>query len=54
MQKEKEKAKETESKETFLSDFGKLSMSLSREVKDRVLERVGRMQKEDSLKKPKG
>jgi len=49
----KEKAKETESKETFLSDFGKLSMSLSQEQRAEALREVGEMQKLGLLQKPK-
>ena len=41
---------ETESKETFLSDFGKLSQSLSKEEREAALREVGQMQKEGLIK----
>jgi hypothetical protein len=37
---------ETESKETFLSDFGKLSQGLPKEEREAALREVGQMQKE--------
>ncbi len=47
---------ETESKETFLSDFGKLSQGLSEEQIDEALREVGQMQKDGLIKvsKPQG
>jgi hypothetical protein len=49
----KEKEKKTESKETFLSDFGKLSMSLSSEERAEALREIGEMQQEGLLQEPK-
>jgi len=48
-----EKEKKTESKEVFLSDFGKLWMSLSQEAKDEALREVGEMQRLGLLQEPK-
>ncbi len=47
---------EIESKETFLSDFGKLSQGLSEEQIDEALREVGQMQKDGLIKvsKPQG
>ena len=41
---------ETESKETFLSDFGRLYQSLSKEEREEALREVGQMQKEGLIK----
>jgi len=49
----KEKEKKTASKEIFLSDLGKLSMSLSQEQRDEALKEVGEMQRLGLLQEPK-
>jgi hypothetical protein len=41
---------EAESKETFLSDFGKLSQRLSKEEREAALREVGQMQKDGLIK----
>lgn len=41
---------EPESKETFLSDFGKLYSGLSKEAREAALKEVGQMQKEGLIK----
>jgi len=41
---------ETESEETYLSDFGKLYQSLSKEEREEALREVGQMQKEGLIK----
>ena len=41
---------ETESKETYLSDFGKLWQSLPKEEREAALKEVGQMQKDGLIK----
>jgi hypothetical protein len=49
----KEKERKTESKETFLSDFGKRWMSLSPKEQDEALKEVGEIQRLGLLQEPK-